>query len=433
MRFAAPVDRARNPSDVVTTFLRWSFTRGVCARGYWLATSIYLVLVAGLSPGELVLVGAAQSATVLAAEVPAGVFADTVSRKWSLTLSALITGTGMVMAGLVTSFPTLTLSQMLWGLGWAFTSGADVAWISDELDRPDLIDRVLTARARWELMGAVAGVIAHGSIAIATSLATSIVLSGVTMLGLGLYVACRFPETRFTPAPSGARGKQAALILRGGVRLARRDREVLMVTAAWLLVNGAGAGYGRLVEEQLIATGLTSRTQAILWITGLSLTILLISAVGLRAIERHIDRPDTARRVYRACCASGVVGLLVFANASEPRLALAAVVLASGVVYPGAVVRAVGEIWINRRTSSDVRATVHSLSSQAEQVGEVVCGVLLALLAQATSAHASIAGSAALLALALLAVPRAGSVAPSDRGHRGFETRAREGTRRGRR
>ena len=41
------------------------------------------------------------------------------------------------MAGLVTTFPALALSQMLAGTGWAFSSGADVAWITDELDRPD--------------------------------------------------------------------------------------------------------------------------------------------------------------------------------------------------------------------------------------------------------------------------------------------------------
>src|SRR5918995_1113167 len=94
---------ARPLPDLATTFLRWSFTRGLCARGYWLVASLYLVVVADLSPSELVL-------------------ADTVSRKWSLVLAHVVTGTGMVLAGLVTTFPALALSQALWGLGWAFAS-----------------------------------------------------------------------------------------------------------------------------------------------------------------------------------------------------------------------------------------------------------------------------------------------------------------------
>jgi MFS family permease len=407
MRFTAPVGQERNRSVLVTRFLRWSFVRGMCARGYWLAASIYLVLVANLSAAELVLVGAAQAITVVAAEVPAGVFADTVSRKWSLTIAAVVSGAGMVMAGLVTSFPALALSQMLWGLGWTFASGADVAWITDELDRPHLTDRLLAARARWELIGGAAGVVAHGLIAAATSLVTSVVLSGVTMMSLGIYVALLFPEAQFTPAPSRDRWRQAALILRRGIRLASRDREVLLIIVAWLLVNGSGAGYGRLVENQLVASGFASSMHAITWLSGLSLAVLAVSATALHTLERHVDGPDNARRAYIACCAAGVLGLIVFAYAPDRRLAIAAVLLTSPAVRPGAVVRAVGEIWVNRRASSATRATVHSLLSQAEHLGEVVFAVLLAALAHTTTAATSITGSAALLAAALFVIARA--------------------------
>src|SRR5262249_55034832 len=40
-------------------------------------------------------------------------------------------------------------------------------------------------------------------------------------------------------------------------------------------------------------------------------------------------------------------------------------------------------IWLNRRTSSDVRATMHSFLSQAESLGEIGGGFVLAALAQA--------------------------------------------------
>ncbi len=35
------------------------------------------------------------------------------------------------MTGVVTAFPLLLATQALWGLGWGFSSGADVAWITD--------------------------------------------------------------------------------------------------------------------------------------------------------------------------------------------------------------------------------------------------------------------------------------------------------------
>jgi hypothetical protein len=32
---------------------------------------------------------------------------------------------------------------VLWGISWTFASGSDIAWITDELDRPDAITAVL--------------------------------------------------------------------------------------------------------------------------------------------------------------------------------------------------------------------------------------------------------------------------------------------------
>jgi hypothetical protein len=43
------------------------------------------------------------------------------------------------MTGLVTGFLLLVVTQVLWGVGWAFLTGADVEWITDELDHPPWI------------------------------------------------------------------------------------------------------------------------------------------------------------------------------------------------------------------------------------------------------------------------------------------------------
>ena len=61
---------------------------------------------------------------------------------------------------------------------------------------------------------------------------------------------------------------------------------------------------------------------------------------------------------------------------------------------------------VNRRTTSDVRATVHSLLAQLEYGGEIVCGFAFAVVAQATSITAAYAGACALLVCAGLLVLR---------------------------
>ena len=265
--------RARPLPRLGVTFVRWSFARGAFWRGYWLLASVYLVEVADLPASQLVLIGVGQSAVVLVAELPAGVYADSVSRRRSLVVAHVITGVGMVVLGLVTSFPALAWSQALCGLGWAFASGADVAWITDELDDPGATSRVLAVRARWELIGAAAGLIGFGCVGWATDLRTGIVASGLMMLALGGVVAVRFPE-------------------------------------------------------------------------------------------RHLALADSRRR-WRA------------------------------------------GIWVNRRTTSGVRATVHSLLAFSEHVGEIVFGGALAVVAATGGLTASIVGAAALLALAGGLVTRA--------------------------
>ncbi|MGH9051486.1 MAG: MFS transporter, partial [Acidimicrobiia bacterium] len=185
--------------DLSTAFLRWALIRAAFARGWWLTTALYLVVVADLSPFELLLLGTFQGLTVVIAEVPAGVLADAVSRRLALVVAHVVMGAGMAMTGFVTAFSLLVVSQCLWGLGWALSSGADVAWITDELDRPDLIDRVLTAQARMDMLGNPIGIVGFAALAWATTLSTATFVAGLAMIALGVLVVARWPEARFAP------------------------------------------------------------------------------------------------------------------------------------------------------------------------------------------------------------------------------------------
>jgi MFS family permease len=385
-------------TDFATAFLRWTFARAMLARGYWVITALYLVVVAHLSPFELVMIGTFQSLTVVAAEIPAGVLADAVSRRRTLVSAHVVMGGGMAMAGLVTTFPLLAVSQCLWGLGWALSSGADVAWLTDELDQPDRVDRVLAAQGRWDLLGNPAGIVVFALLAWATSLPVAIRVSGVAMVVLGLVVVARLPETRFRPVAAGRRARASAQILRHGIELARRDRGIRVVLAATFLVNGSAVAFGRLFELRLVTAGMPTRPKPIVWFAALTIAAFLLGAIALRVVESRIEGVGVARRAYAGSCGLGVVGLLLFALGPGIRGVAFGAFVASGTAYP--VTRTVGTIAVNRRTTSAARATVHSLLSQAENVGEIVCGVALAFVAISSSTTAALLASAVLLAAA---------------------------------
>jgi hypothetical protein len=383
--------------DIATVYLRWAFARALLARGYWLVTSLYLVVEADLSAFQLVFIGTAQGLTALVFEIPTGVLADTVSRKRSIVVAHLLIGSGMLCTGLVTSFPALVLTQMLWGLGWTFTSGAEVAWLTDELDQPERTASVLTASARWEQIGGAAGMAALGALAWAAGLATAIVTSGIAMIGLGALVAVGFPERRFTPVRE-RRWRASRSLFASGVALARRDRTILAVFAATILVNGASEGFGRLLAKHLVALGLPASFAPIVWLTALGLVALALAAIALRIVEGRIDGAGVAPRAYALACLLGTIGLGILALAPNAPTAMAGVLLVQGVART--VTRCVGVVWVNRRVPSEVRATVQSFLAQMEYLGEITLGIGLGILAQATAIPAAMAAAALLFAAA---------------------------------
>lgn len=378
---------------MVSVFIRWTWLRAVLHNGWWLVTSVYLVVDAGLSPAELVLIGSVQGVFALIFEVPAGVFADTVSRKWSLVISQVLMGTAMLTTGLVHSFPALLATQVLWGISWTFASGSDVAWITDELDQPDQTTAVLARAARAQLTGAATGLIALGLLAWATRRDFTIVIAGAAMMSLALYIAIRFTEHNFVPIRT-ARWSASWTTFRRGLTLVRRSRAILLIFAATFLVNGALSA-GRLTQKRLVDLGLPSDPDPIVWFTGLGVIGLIVGATALRLIVHRIDGAH-AGTDYALAAVVGVLSALMLAFARDPVVGAIAVVLLAGIVNP--LTRVISTIWVNSRTTADVRATTHSFLAQLEYLGEIICGLTIAAIARLTTVSLALVGCAVLFA-----------------------------------
>ncbi|WP_219467901.1 MFS transporter, partial [Nonomuraea rhizosphaerae] len=389
------------PGGVAGTYVRWTGLRALLHRGYVLVSNLYFVLVGRLTAADLLLLGTVVAAAMVVSDLPAGVWSDARSRRWTLVAGHALLAVAMTMTGLVTSLPAIVVTQVLWGCGWALMSGADVAWVTDELtgeladdlsndlagdmsgepaggltgacsspsSGPDAVARVLAGAARWELLGGAAGTVAFGLLAWIAGLAAAIVVSGAGMALLAVHVAARFTERHFTPA-----SHRRWSILRRGVTLARRDREIRLMLAATMLLNGA-AVVSWLFPQRLITLGLPA--DPALWYTALVVCASGAGVVALRVAQPRLG--GGVRGLYAGSCLLGVLGLAVLAGAPEAVSGAAGVLLVNGVAFT--LTRAVSVIWVNRRVTGDVRATVHSLLSQAETAGKVAGGFALAALA----------------------------------------------------
>lgn len=375
-------------------------------RGYFIVVSVWWVIDAELSPLQLVVLGTALEISVLVGEIPTGVVADTFSRKWSLVISQMIMGAGIIMSGLTVSFWPLVISQVLWGLGWTFTSGADIAWISDELahaGRDSEVDRTITASARWKQIGGIVGIIVLGTIGWIGGVDSAIIVAGTVFILLGLAVAVVFPENGFTRS-DGDHLAESLEIFRTGSRLAFRDRQIGLVLAATLLLNGGAEAIDRLFFKHLDDLGLPGTLDPVLWIMGLTVVGSLAGVLALRFVEARIDGVGAPRRLYVLSVGIAVLGTIVMAAAPEAITGLAGTFITRGIAW--SVIPVVAATWVNRRATSDVRATVQSFLGQAESIGEISGGIALGALAESAGVPWAFTCSAALFFLSALLVWR---------------------------
>lgn len=375
-------------------------------RGYFVLASVWWVVDADLSPLQLVLLGTALEVSVLIGEVPTGVVADTISRKWSIVISQVIMAIGMVLSGLTVSFVPLLASQVLWGLGWTFTSGADIAWITDELHvdgRAHEVDRLIATAAKWKLYGGVLGMTVFGLLGWWGGVDRAIVACGATFLVSAAFVAVTFPERGFTRNASD-HVAASMTILRSGIALARRDHQILLVLAATMLFNSGAEAIDRLFARHLVDLGLPSEVDPIAWIVALTVVGSLAGVMALKWVESRISADGAPRRLYVGSVALAVLGTIVMAAAPEIYTGLAGTFITRGVAW--SVIPVVATTWVNQRATSDVRATVQSFLGQAESVGEIGGGIALGSLAQAAGVPLAFSVSAACFTLAGILVFR---------------------------
>lgn len=89
----------------------------------------------GLSLGEIALVNVVYWVVIILAELPTGMLADGRSRAWSLKMGVAIQGIGAVIYLFSVGFWSAVTAEAILGIGSAFLSGAQQAWIADGLAR----------------------------------------------------------------------------------------------------------------------------------------------------------------------------------------------------------------------------------------------------------------------------------------------------------
>ena len=360
---------------------------------------IYQAETVGLNPLQLVLVGTVLEAAVFIGEIPTGIVADIYSRRLSVVIGLVLTGLGFVIEGSFALFSTVLLAQVVWGLGFTFISGAKEAWIADEIGEK-LAPEMFLRGSQAGHLGALAG-IGLSVILASMELRYAVIGGGVLFVLLGLVMAGGMPEAHFSRAKPEDRSSWASMAdqLRGGIRVVRQRPTLMTILAVMLLFGMFSESYDRLWTPHLLASfefPVLWNLQPVVWFGIISAVSLFLSVFAIEGIKRNLDTGNDkiVTRLLVGVHGLILVSVVVFALSSEFAVALAAVWtlgIMRGVMAP------LMTIWTNRQIDSPHRATVLSISSQADAIGQIAGGPVLGAIATARTMATALAGGSALL------------------------------------
>lgn len=369
---------------------------------FWLMATVFMIYqieVVGLNALQLVLIGTALELGAFIFEVPTGVVADSWSRKGSVVVGYFITGISFVWMGLAPDFWHLLAASLLWGLGWTFISGAQEAWLADEVGESEAATLYLRG-SRLQYIGGFGGILLAVLIA-QIELYLPIVVAGIGFLMTSLSLTILMRETRVPTQSSEV--TTPLQTFREGVGVIRGSSTLILLMVVGVVFGAFSEGYDRLSSAHLL------RDFPFESVTGIPIVVtfgvmtalgILLSIVAVAIAERHVDT-DSARALgvsLAVISALIMVAVLWFALTGHVWVAICLYVFLAPL---RALVDPLTLAWVNRNLPSSSRATVISMHSQADALGQIGGGPGVGLLGRETSIRFAISCAALLLSPAL--------------------------------
>jgi len=292
---------------------------------------------------------------VVLLEVPTGAVADRWGRSRSLGLGALFLAVAVLMFAFASTFSVLLISFLLWSVASTLMSGADNALLFDSLKvagREAQFERIAGRGAALSWTGAGLATALGGPIAGVIDIRTTIYVGAATCVVTALFA--------FAMREAPRTSQEAPEHFLRGIRAAFRD--VWRTVDLRLVVLLSGTGFAAIeAVEYLVQPYLLDRGVDVgLWFSLLQVPMIFAGAAG--ALVAAFVGGRAGAVVALIGIVTGSVGLYS-ALASAPGLwgyaAIPALFALAACMEP------ITAGYINRRISSERRATILSIQSMA--------------------------------------------------------------------
>ncbi|WP_319458399.1 MFS transporter [Micromonospora sp. RTP1Z1] len=377
---------------------------------------VYQSQVVGLGPWQLILVGTLMEVVCFVAQVPTGVLADLHSRRLSVVVGHLLMGVGLLLWGLLPSYAALLVATAVWAVGAVCVDGAQEAWAADEIGA-QRVGGAFVRAGQLAQAGTLLGIVAAVALA-GVDLALPILVGAGCTLALGATLALVMPERHWTPPPAGQRttlGSMRAQVVAGGC-VARRSRIIRYVLVGTLFLGLSSEGFDRLGQPRFVAElTLPAALSPPVWLGAFAAVAALGSILLTGLIGRWVDatRPRRVGLLLVAVETSAAAATICFGLTGAIWPAVSAYLAASLLRHVAAPVLSV---WLVAGTSSGTRATVFSIQSQVDALGQIAGGPPAGGVAQRVSMGAGVVTAGAFLLPAVVCFALAARRTPADAG-----------------
>lgn len=372
------------------------------------ANMVYQVETVGLSPLQLVLVGTTLEVAIFLFEVPTGIVADVYSRRLSIIIGCALIGLGFIVEGSFPIFGAILVAQMLWGIGYTFTSGATQAWITDEIGE-EAVGPVFMRAAQLSNLASIAGTliaILLGSLLINLP----IVLGGVMLIAMAVFLIAVMPETGFKPTAREDRSTwgQMRHTFTDGLRTVRKSSILLAILGIGLFYGLFSEGYDRLNTAHVLESFTLpdfGGLQPIAWMGILGIIGNLLSAGAMQLLNKRLDMSHSAALARASFIVSGLMVATLAGFALAQTFAMAVVMRwAFGVMR--SLIEPLQDTWINQHIESNVRATVISMRGQVDAIGQMAGGPPVGIVGERFGIRAALIASSLILSPVLILYTR---------------------------
>lgn len=319
------------------------------------------------------------TATVVLAEIPTGIVADVYSRRASVIIGGVLIGVCYTLIGAFPLFWVSLIAAFIEAVGDSFVSGALQAWITDEVGS-DKVGPVFVRSSQISAMAHWAGIATGITLAALYSLLLPVLIGGLLWFALSAFLIAFMPERGFRPSQQrrNFKGhfKDAIDIFKTGAQLVRSNHtlqrlfimQILLTVFFDSMYRLSRAHFLRSFNLPVITLPFLGTLKENAWFGGLEAIQGLLGIVGAEGIRRRVDLSNT-RQLPKALLllySLVVVGVFAFALTGQFALAIAAWLLAN-VCHQ--LAEPITSTWLNQNIPSETRATVLSMSSQANMLG----------------------------------------------------------------